>query len=222
MPKLTRGSIKANQNFLRRWDAYQLEWLNSPNFTKEKALFLPISVDISGGVMRRNRIKVPQVKSIMANAGALANDMRVTGAVQSYYDFFEAQDGSQSGTPPTPLDFYVNCPVVHLFHLRRDNWEFTDHTQFSVDNVPKGVALNKMFDVLGIIDDGQGLLVMNNNWTPGNTDKFRAKYNLHVSIFQEINDEEMRTDIIIDPGGNTNSGTQGGPGGGSGEGPGGG
>jgi len=44
------------------------------------------------------------------------------------------------------------------------------------------------------------LIVLNKNWKPEDIEKFSAKYNLHVSIYQEIDDKEMRTDIIIDPG----------------------
>jgi len=239
MPRITRDNIKVNQRYLKRWDKYQLEWLNSDAFKSgsKKPLLLPITVDIRGGVMRRSRIKVPQLQTILAQTDLMNTNADVKAAFDSYFEFFEPQDGSQSGTPPeTPLDFNINCPVIHLFYLDRDNWEFTDHTQFSVDNVPAECVDKDLFDVLDVFDDNRAMLVMNHNWTPDAANpedrKNYMKYNLHVSIYQDVKafDEddnvevrEVRTDIIIDPGGNSNQGTTGGgPGGGTGEGPGGG
>ncbi len=237
MPKITRGEITANQNYLRKWDHYQLDWMNSKEFQSgsKKPLLLPINVDIKGGNVHRTRIKVPQLETIVNAATQLTGMAGVSDAVQSYIDFFGDHDRNQSGTPPTPLDFAINCPVVHVFHLPRENWTFTDHTQYSVDNVPalcgSKEGPNDLFEILGTSPDGHSLFVMNHNWAPDNAfvqrlvaattkeeastavlpeiGKFRMKYNLHVSITQTTQGEQMCTDIIIDPGSNSD-GTRGG------------
>jgi len=207
--KLSRNQVRPNQDYLKDWDDYQLLHLNADADAGKvsEPTLLPVILGIKDGIIVRDRIKVPQLQTIMGNSGTLASDSNVAAAVDSYVDFFKAQDGSQSATPPTPLDLNIARPTVKLFYLTHDNWTFTDHTQFSVDNVPNGIAKTKMFDVLGTIDGGRGLLVLDHNWTPnsdrGKNNKFAAKYNLHVSVFQG---DDMRTDIIIDPFGNSNSG----------------
>lgn len=204
----TKSDIKANQNYLRTWDKYRLEWMNTDEYAQgsTKPLLLPINVNIAGGIMQRSRIKTPQLRTIMGNAGPVGNEARVAEAVHGYYKFFDAQDTTQSGTPPSPLDFNISCPVIHLFHLPRENWKFTDHTQFSVDNVPPGIKKNKLFEILGVVDNGRGLMVANHNWRKKGNTPFAMKFNLHVSILQENDGQEMRTDIIIDPIGNSDSG----------------
>ncbi len=202
--KLSRNQIRPNQDYLKTWDDYQLLHLNADadrGEVSEDPILLPIVLGIKDGIIIRDRIKVPQLQTIMGTAGALGQNAKVAVAVDSYVDFFKAQDGSQSATPPTPLDLNIARPTVKLFYLTHDNWTFTDHTQFSVDNVPPGLAENKMFEVMGTVDGGRGLLVMDHNWTRPNS-QFAAKYNLHVSIFQG---DGMRTDIIIDPRGNSNT-----------------
>lgn len=212
-----RNEIVANQDYLYDWDTYQLEYLNADANAGEVSsdpILLPIWVGIEDGVMVRNRIKVPQLQSIMGNAGELASDENVKAAVGSYMKFFERNDGSQSSVPATPLDLNIARHTVKLFYLKHKNWIFTDHIQFSVDNVPKGLAKNKMFKILGTIDGGRGLLVHDLCWTKDDEGKakkkedlrFAAKYNLHVSVFQNQKGTEYRTDIIIDPWGNNNDG----------------
>ncbi len=207
MPKIKRGDIRANQAFLKKWDEYQLGWLNDENFNPKCPLLLPISVDIKGGIVERFRIKTNQVNTLMDKAKGLPKDVRVKRelfALKDICDHYEGGfpgDTSQSGTPPTPLDFIINCPVVFLFHLPRDNWTFTERLQFSVDNIPaKGQS--KAFKVLGTFDNGHGLAVLNKNWIPKGEKTFRMKYNLHVTIAQTIDGKDMCTDIIIDPGTN--------------------
>jgi len=213
--KLVRNQIRPNQDYLQEWDEYQLKYLNADmaaGKVSDAPILLPIQVGIEDGIMVRDRIKVPQLQTIMGNAGGLESDTKVAAAVDSYIKFFVDQDGSQSATPPTPLDMNIARHTMKLFYLKHDNWKFTDHTQYSVDNVPPGLAKTKMFDVLGTVDNGRGLLVHDHCWTwddegkgkSAERKKFTKKYNLHVSVFQRQGEAEYRTDIIIDPWGNQN------------------
>jgi len=205
MPKFRRGDIKANQKYLKKWDKYQLDWLNSDDYSDDQPLLLPISVDIRGGEMKRHRIKTPELKNMIGTMSFDDNTLKT--AIESYTEYFAPIDEQQSGSPATPLDFNISCSVYHLFYLPRDNWRFTRKIQFSVSNVSSKEA-EEAFDIFGTFDDGQGLVVLNKNWNPKGAENFIAKYNLHVSIYQEIDEKEVRTDIIIDPGmGNDGSGT---------------
>lgn len=206
MPKLKfkRGDINANQNYLKSWDDYQIDFLNnlSRKDKDEPALLLPISVDIDEGIIKRHRIKTPELSSLWAKAGKLIEDDS-NGAFESYMNYFKAIDRSQSSAPPTPLDFDVNSRVYMLFYLPRKNWTFTDRIQFSVDNISKG-RIKEAFEVVGTFDDGHAVLVHNKNWQHKGKKTFKAKYNLHVSIHQIEDDMDMVTDIIIDPGSRNN------------------
>jgi len=205
MPKFRRGDIKANQEYLKKWDKYQLDWLNCDDYSDEQPLLLPITVDIKGGVMKRHRVKTPVLKNLIKTMSF--EDDKLKTALGSYVDYFAPIDEQQSGAPATPLDFNISCCVYHLFYLPRENWRFTRETQFSVSNLSEKEA-KEAFDVVGTFADGQGLIVLNNNWQPKDADNFIAKYNLHVGIYQDIDGNEVRTDIIIDPG----MGNDGGPG----------
>lgn len=217
MPRFTKDSINANQDYLKSWDEYQLDFLNSKDFSADyrdrHALLLPVFVDIDDGIVKRGRITAPQVKTLREQAEKLI-DKDSDWAFDSYLNFFGPIDGQQSGAPTTPLDFDINSRVYMLFHLPRKNWTFTEKVQFTVDNISKD-KLDDAFEVVGTFDDGHGLLVHNKNWQPvigrnGETSKsFWAKYNLHVSIHQTQDDMEMRTDIIIDPGWGGNDKPQG-------------
>jgi len=214
MPKFTRNSINANQDYLKSWDEYQLDFLNSKYFSEDapdkRAILFPVMFDIDDGIIKRDRITAPQVKTLRKAAGDLISE-DAAWAFDSYQEFFGAGDEQQSATPATPLDFDINSRVYMLFHLQRKNWKFTDHTQFSVDNISKR-DFPDAFEVLGTFDNGRSLLVHNKNWVPEtmpgehNTPIkcFLAKYNLHVSIYQKQGCEAMCTDIIIDPGGKAN------------------
>jgi len=61
MPRFKRSEIAANQDYLKEWDDYQLDFLNGEDFdpenSDERALLLPISVDIDDGIIKRHRIK---------------------------------------------------------------------------------------------------------------------------------------------------------------------
>jgi len=215
-----KSQIHTNQEYLKDWDEYQRDFLNSKDFDldnpDEHALLLPISVDIKDGIIDRHRIRTPQLSDLLGDAKSLL-DKESKWAVESYMEFFKPIDDQQSGTPPTPLDIEVNSRVYMMFHLPRENWTFTDHTQFSVDNIAKG-QLKDAYEVVGVFNDGHSLLVHNKNWqdpkAKGNkpakvkgkapSKSFYAKYNLHVSIHQEQDGMDMRTDIIIDPGNNNN------------------
>lgn len=216
-PGLNRNEIVPNQEYLSKWDDYQLEHLNADadaGKASDDPILLPIWVGIEDGIIVRNRIKVPQLQSIMDNAGDTGKSKKVAAAVGSYIDYFQERDNSQSSTPASPLDVNIGRETVKLFYLKHGNWTFTDHTQYSVDNVPEGVSEKQMFEVLGTVDNGRGLLVLDHNWTrfdqgmskKKDKDKWRfaTKFNLHVSVFQEQKGTEYRTDIIIDPWGNNN------------------
>lgn len=232
MPQFKKGDIKPNPKYLKEWDDYQLDWLNSPEFTprnKKRPLLLPVSVSIEDGKIARSRISVPKLEALLGKIGDLGGK-KARLAIDSYVKFFEPIDSQQSSTPPSPLDFKINTPVMMLFHLPRENWVFTDHTQFSVSNIRKKHH-KKAYKVIGTFDDGCGLMVLNKCWQNKKGEVLDMKYNLHVSIMQtelvKSGDEyvkaPMRTDIIIDP--STNNDTKGpptGPPGGSGGPPGGG
>jgi len=214
MPKFRRGDIKANQEYLKDWDEYQLDRLNSPDFTKKtqkQPLLLPISVDIDDGIIKRHRITAPSLQSLWPKVGKLGGK-DAARAYEGYVEFFAPIEGQQSGAPATPLDFNINTPVIMMFHLPRDNWRFTDHTQFSVDNVLSRDR-SKAFKVIGTFDNGHGLLVLNKCWEKKTGVSFDMKYNLHVSIIQPgrsktkngYSDTIMQTDIIIDPGSNNST-----------------
>lgn len=212
MSRFKKGDINANQEYLKSWDDYQLDFLNGEDFSRERknehALLLPISVDIDDGIIKRHRIQAPQVKSLWSSAKELIDDDKVW-AYESYIKFFGPIDEQQSGAPSTPLDFDINSRIYMIFHLPRGNWTFTDHTQFTVDNIPKG-KIKDAFEVVGVFDNRHGLIVHNKNWQPPAPKgrkaikSFWAKYNLHVSIHQKVDDKDMRTDIIIDPGNRNN------------------
>lgn len=211
MSLFKRSEIAANQDYLKEWDDYQVDFLNGEHFdpenSDERALLLPISVDIDDGIIKRHRIQTPQLTSLWDKAEKLVNEDSAW-AFKSYMNFFEPIDSQQSGSPSTPLDFDLNSRAYMMFHLPRANWTFTDHTQFSVDNISKG-RLKEAFEVVGTFDDCHGLLIQNKNWQHKGKKTFKAKYNLHVSIHQvekdtKGTDVDMRTDIIIDPGSRNN------------------
>ena len=203
-----------NQQFLREWDQYQDQWLASAEYSERQPILLPITVDIDEGVIARDRIKaarIAELRPMMANVNG-----RIESAVDEYLKYFDSVDNArsfaESNALPTPLDLRIKTSVFHVFYLPRSNWKFTDSIQFSVSNMNQA-DFSKAFKVMGTIDDGHGLIVLNKNWQGASAD---AKYNLHVSIFQQIDGQNMMTDIIIDPW-TGNSGA----GGGTGTGPGG-
>ena len=202
MSRFKRSEIAANQKYLKDWDDYQVDFLNGeyfdPKKSDERTLLLPISVDIDDGIVKRHRIQTPQLTSLWDKAEKLV-DKDSAWAFESYMKFFKPIDDQQSGSPSTPLDFNLNSRVYMIFHLPRANWTFTDHTQFSIDNISEG-HIKKAFEVIGTFNDGHSLLVHNKNWQPKGKKTFKAKYNLHVSIHQVEDNKDMWTDIIIDPG----------------------
>jgi len=225
MSKISRDQIRANQDYLAEWDEYQWTHLESKNFSLEAPLLLPISIDINEGIVDRNRIKLnlldPLWEKVANKAGSAGKN-----AFISYEKFFE-KERKQSATPSTPIDFFISCPVLFLFHLPRENWRFNTKpgkVPFTVDGMSPG-KMKHAFDILGTFDNDRGLLVLNKNWTKDNGPQTH-KYNLHVCVSQDVNvptnpfgkpsgykKKIAETDIIIDPGMGSDDSTGGGGGG---------
>jgi len=53
-----------NQQFLREWDQYQDQWLNSEDYNARQPILLPITVDIDEGVIARDRIKAARIAEL--------------------------------------------------------------------------------------------------------------------------------------------------------------
>lgn len=199
-----------NQQFLREWDQYQDHWLASAEYSERQPILLPITVDIDEGVIARDRLKASKITPLQPMMQGINGS--IDNAVDAYLDYFDSIDNArsfaESSTLPTPLDLQIKTRVFHVFYLPRKNWTFTDSIQFSVSNMNQA-DFGNAFKVMGTFDDGHGLIVLNKNWKDA---PVSAKYNLHVSIFQQIDGVDMKTDIIIDPGVG-NSGAGGGSGG---------
>jgi len=159
-------------------------------------------------VIARDRIKaarIAELKPMMTDVNG-----RIESAADAYLNYFDSVDNArsfaESNALPTPLDLQIKTRVFHIFYLPRSNWKFTDSIQFSVSNMNQA-DFSSAFKVMGTFDGGQGLIVPNKNWQPESGEAITAKYNLHVSIVQEIDGVPMQTDIIIDPGvGNNGNG----------------
>ena len=190
-----------NQQFLREWDQYQEQWLASADYSKRKPILLPISVDIDQGVIARDRLKASTIARLQPMMQGINGS--IDNAVDAYLDYFDSIDNArsfaESSTLPTPLDLQIKTRVFHVFYLPRKNWTFTNSIQFSVSNMNQA-DFGSAFKVMGTFDDGHGLIVLNKNWEPTGRNPITAKYNLHVSIAQVIDGQNMNTDIIIDPG----------------------
>ena len=190
-----------NQQFLREWDQYQDQWLASAEYSERQPILLPISVDIDEGVIARDRLKASKIDDLKPEMNKFGKNVR--DAIDLYLDYFNRVDNvrsfAESSTLPTPLDLQIKTRVFHVFYLPRKNWTFTDSIQFSVSNMNQA-DFGSAFKVMGTFDDGHGLIVLNKNWQPKDRDPITAKYNLHVSIAQVIDGQNMNTDIIIDPG----------------------
>lgn len=190
-----------NQEFLSEWDQYQKDWLDNGGSSSKRAIILPITVDIDNGVISRDRIKGPEIQNFLLS-GTVSDD-RVRAAMEHYVEYFASIDGAQlrqeSASLPTPLDLNIETQVLHMFYFPRENWKFTDHTQFSVSNMNQAV-FSEAFKVVGTFAGGQGLIVLNKFLKSDAGVPVTAKYNLHLTISQTENGQEYATDIIIDPG----------------------
>ena len=202
-----------NQQFLREWDQYQDHWLASAEYSERQPILLPITVDIDEGVIARDRLKASKITPLQPMMQGINGS--IDNAVDAYLDYFDSIDNArsfaESSTLPTPLDLQIKTRVFHVFYLPRKNWTFTDSIQFSVSNMNQA-DFGSAFKVMGTFDDGHGLIVLNKNWEPKDRNPITAKYNLHVSIAQVIDGQNMNTDIIIDPGVGANGSGGGGTG----------
>lgn len=231
MNKPTKGNLRANAEYLKEWDDFQRDHDGSG------PILLPISVGIKDGKIARDRIKSDEIAAMRDalveeftahcdNPGGYLDGAYDAEGFQRMLDDYItafAADGSQGPRPPSPLDFKINRPVWFLFQLPQDNWAFTDHTQYSVENDRDDFLRN--FEKVCTLDNSNILLLANHC----RSNPEGMKYNLHITITQQEDGKTLRTDIIIDPdldngdrdgaGGGTGGGTTGG---GSGSGTGGG
>lgn len=207
-----KKSIKANFNYLKKWDEYQ-------RVSKRKLpILLPISVDIKNGIIDRHRIKSTEIAVMRTNLmmefkghcqnpnGYLENKYHAKQfeeMIDDYIKFF-IDDAKQGAVPPGPLDLNISRPVWILYALPRKNWKFTKDRQFSVENDRDDFARN--FEKIMTFDKNNMLLLANHC----RSNPKGLKFNLHVTISQRENGRMLRTPIIIDPG--TDNGTRGGPG----------
>ena len=202
MPKkFTKDNIHAN---VKTWEDYQEDRLKKNH---DLPILLPVYVGMNEEAeIIRNRIKANLLgdpsDSCSIIAKAIENSPKhlheFLKKVHKDYDEFFNQDKNQSAFPASPLDFDIKMPVLFMFYLSNDNWSFTGVRQFSTDNDVLG---NPTVKQINSFDSMSGILVENNNKAGK-----RIKYNLHVTISQYVKSRErqeaelMTTDIIIDPG----------------------
>jgi len=204
----------SNQKYLREWDEFADAHRSIAN-----PILLPIAVDINeDGDITRERIRAPDLKSLYVRCGKKDFPSYVTDypdrfgdahkMFREYIDYFAPIDGAQGPGVPSPLDVFVKQPTWFLFHLPRENWKFTVNKQYSVENDRDDLLRN--FSKVCTMDDMNVLIL--SNACLSNPDGL--KFNLHVTIFQNVDGRPLETDIIIDPGTNNQGGNQGGGGGG--------
>lgn len=191
------------------WQDYQDFALNDPNLPKKMPILYPVIVGIKDGKIFRERIKTTDLGDITVaddliqkcSAGAPARfRSRLAKIYQHYHDFFHPHDAAQGGGfVPSPLDFHLKRPVLYMIYLLHDNWAYSGHKQFDVEN---DEVSNPTIRQKAVFDGMRGILV-SNRYKKGK----RHKYNLYVTISQTDAGKDLSTDIIIDPGMNTNEGT---------------
>lgn len=201
-----------NQSYLRDWDEFAESRQEQAN-----PILLPISVDINeDGEISRERMRAPDVKSlyirnwekdipsyIFDHPDRFGDAHKV---FREYIDYFADIDGAQGPGIPSPLDLAIKQPTWMLFYLPRKNWKFTVNRQYSVENDRDDLLRN--FSKVCTMDD-MNVLILSNSCL---SSPKRLKFNLHVTVFQEVEGRHLETDIIIDPG----TQNQGGMGSGSG------
>lgn len=203
-----------------KWLDYQADALKK-GLSPDQPLLYPIMVGMPQAKIFRDRIKTPAL-AIKGVTGVPRIMPRVMHAVTErqgklfepvfnhYYDFYHKYDEQQGGAiKPSPLDLYgIEHPVVFLFWLQHKNWAFSGNKQFDVENDDRS---NPTVQKMTTFGNRRGLLVYN-----GCEADYRLKYNLYVTVSQTETvggkDVYMSTDIIIDPGMNTNTGSAGGGG----------
>ncbi len=220
MPKTQSGNNSDIQRYLKEWDKYQNKWIAGSDFDSERPLLLPISVDIASGVIARSRLKSKYVIDLLtrpgntlpSDIGTGCNKFTLNDIHKHYASRGFPQDANEGGGVPflpTPLDFNIRTKVLFLFHLPRKNWTFSKHKQFTIDGF-ENTNSDHIVEVLGTFNNGRGLAVFNKFWIPEGQESYNIKYNLHVTIAQKIDGNDMSTDIIIDPGSNSDGSTDGG------------
>lgn len=189
-----------NQSYLKDWDEFA-----SSNRDRANPILLPISVDINeNGEITRERMRAPDVKSlyirckdkdipdyILEHADRFGDAHKT---FREYIDYFAPIDGAQGPGIPSPLDLAIAQPTWMLFHLPKNNWKFTVNKQYSVENDRDDLLRN--FAKVCTMDDMNVLLLSNACLSSPD----RLKFNLHVTVFQNVDGRDLETDIIIDPG----------------------
>lgn len=203
-----------NQDYLKIWDDYINNKTKTP-MPHLKAALLPLYVSIRKGAMYRARMTSQKVKEFYHTDGhksEVPEYMRnkphhfpnIDDVVQEYIDHFDGPDGGQSPDPLNPLDIETNRPTYMLYVLpqpknKNVTWRFSEGVQFSCEH--DGVGPFRNFLQICTLNDDKALLVLNRH----RSNHPKLKFNLHVTISQKVKiggkDIEVRTPIIIDPGG---------------------
>lgn len=202
MARPSKTNITANDAYLKEWDEFQR------THRSHVPLLLPISISIEDGIIARDRVKSDDLakhrdrfleefkvhcKETESHVGDAYCFETFETMLDEYIEAF-ASDGNQGPRPPSPLDFSISRPIWFMFYLPRKNWTFTKERQYSMENDRDDHLRN--CEKVCTLGGGRVLLLSNNcRSAPEN-----LKYNLHVTITQTEGDEELSTDIIIDPG----------------------
>ena len=208
--KFKKDDIRPNQEYLESWDEYQLRAVRN-NRSRREPLLLPVRVDMEDGVITRERIKANDIQKLWNDCKCEVPDELLDPAnrwafpdmdkvFQDYIDAFP-NDFAESSLPPSPLDIFCMHPTFILYHLPRENWKFTEASQYSVENDPDDYTRN--FEKICTFENRNYLLISNRH-TSGPDD---LKFNLHVTVHQTENGKDLFTPIIIDPAG-VNGGSQ--------------
>lgn len=212
--KKKRGSKWDNAvdpDYLKEWDDFQ------ENFETDSPLLLPISISIEDGIIARDRLKYDDISKMRSDLLAqfethcsnCAKDKTRIATPYCTVDFekildeylseFES-DNDQGPRPPSPLDFNISRPVWFLFYLPRENWTFSKHRQYSMENDHDDYSRN-CEKICTLADER--ILILANHCRSKAKD---LKYNLHITITQKNQKEKtLYTDIIIDPGMNNDT-----------------
>jgi len=188
-----------NQSYLEHWDDYQRQ------FTSDHPILLPMELSLSPeGLIDRERMRAPRVKELYLECrdrdfpDHLKDHPKRFGnadeVFRDYVDYFAPLDGAQAPGVRSPLDLSMRHPTWILFYLTNPNWKFSVHRQYSVENDRDDLLRN--FAKVCTLDDRNALLLSNACLSAPDD----LKFNLHVTIYQDIDGRPAETDIIIDPG----------------------
>lgn len=222
--EITLEGIRHNQKYLERWDQYQVDWLNSVKLEPHRPILLPIAIDIKGRKIERRLMSNSEIEKLTKSKDA-PDEIYFADTSYSLSEIFEHYvDGMKKAVvnpkPPkglaplskikSPLDLSQSCPVLLLFTVPGRNLFFKAEKAYSIDNL-NGDPYCQAVDVIKTFDSGKALCVLNNNWVPESRKAYRLKYNLHLLVKQRMDNENMFTEITIDPGGNGDDATRGMP-----------